>query len=481
MKNLHTLAPLAAWLAVALTAGVSFASQPDQAVSLQHKPLLYKNISIPKPLLVTKEGRTFGGDLRIGDLNGDGRCDLLVYRCNHGASRGAHQGGLKPTFLGAFNLEGKPLWSQGEGGNQPSRPMSVAIHDMMGDRAAEVICFWHRPNPNISADWRSLADVVVQIRDGRSGRVLREASPPELTQRRMKDPVGANWVHQRLLVANFRGTPKPRDFVVKLGDTYVAFDERLRVLWTYQTQWTEYSRCPAYIPAVGDLDGDGRDELVGGYFVLRPDGTPIWEKMLGRNMDSVTVAPWDAGRPRAICSGFGHVMDVKGNVILQLGEDLVPHGQEVRVGDVLGNLPGPEMVLRWNGHRPDLYVVSSSRGEIVSRLTINPSPTNVGMEIVYWNGPDRPGLLYNGGWLWDLEQGKGLPLPGLPPPGGGQVHRMGFHHAIAANIVGDRREELILWDPTATSVFIYTPAPLDANTLPTYRAGPRQYNPRLMD
>ena len=495
----------------------AFAGQGDQAeVSPRHKPLLYRKISIPKPMLVTKEGRTFGGDLRIGDLDGDGRCDLLVYRCNHGAPRGAHMGGLKPSFLGAFDLEGKPLWSQGAGGNQPSRPMSVAVHDMAGDSAAEVICFWHRTQYEMSVDWRSLADVVVQIRDGRSGRVLREAAPPELTRRRMKDPGGSNWVHQRLLVANFRGTPTPRDFVAKLGDTYVAFDERLQVLWTYQTKWTEYSRCPAYIPAVGDLDGDGRDELVGGFFVLRPDGTPIWEKMLGRNMDSVAVAPWDAGRPRAICSGFGHVMDAQGKVILQLGPELVPHGQEVRVGDLLGNLPGPEMVLRYNGHRPDIYVVSSSRGAIVSRLTINPSPTNVGMEIVYWDGPDRPGLLYNGGWLWDLsdpciandrgpnergqgpvprrnpldpridyakinKQGRGLPLPGLPPPGGGKVHRMGFYHAIPADIVGDRREELVLWDPTAASVFIYTPGPLDADAHPTYHAGPRQYNPRLMD
>jgi hypothetical protein len=232
---------------------------------------------------------------------------------------------------------------------------------------------------------------------------------------------------------------------------------------------------------VGDLDGDGKDELLGGYFVLRPNGTPIWEKMLGRNMDSVAVAPWDNGGMWAICSGFGHVLDARGNVILRLGPELVPHGQEVRIGDLLGDLPGPEMALRWNGHRPDVYVVSSSRGEIVSRLKLNPSPTNVGMEVVYFGGPDRPGLLFNGGWLWDLQSGEGQPLPGLPPPGGGQVHRMGFYHAIPADVCGDRREELVVWDPTAASVFIYTPAPLDEDAYTGYCAGPRQYNPRLMD
>jgi hypothetical protein len=448
---------------------------------LVYKPVLFHKIAIPQSLLVTRAGVTFGGDLRIGDLTGDGKCDFVVYRCNHGAPSGAHQGGMKPCFLGAFDLEGKLLWSQGEGGNQPSRPMSVAVHDMTGDGAAEVICFWHKPDTAVEADWQSLADVVVQVRDGRTGRVLREAAPPEVTQRHRKDPVGANWVHQRILVANFRGTPTPRDFVVKLGDTLVACDEHLRVLWTYRTTWIEYSQCPAYIPAVGDLDGDGRDEVNGGYFVLRPDGTPVWEKRIGRNMDSVAIAPWDGGRVRAICSGFGHVLDADGNVILRLGPELVPHGQEVRVGNLRQDLPGPEMVLRWNGHDTDVYVVSSANGAIVDRLKLNFSPTNVGMEVVYWSGADRAGLLYNGGWLWDLHQKQGTRLPDLPPPNGNNVHRMGFYHAIPADVCGDGREETVLWDPTAAQVFIYTPAPLDEKAYTGYRAGPRQYNPRLMD
>jgi hypothetical protein len=359
--------------------------------------------------------------------------------------------------------------------------MSVAVHDINGDGATEVICFWHRPRPNSPTDWQSLADVVVQIRHGKTGEVIREAAPPELTERRKKDPVGANWVHQRLLIANFRGMASPRDFVAKLGDTYVAFDDRLRVLWTFQTKWIKYSQCPAYIPAVGDLDGDGRDELNGGYFVLRPDGTPLWEKQLGRNMDSVTMAPWDDGRMRAICSGHGHVMDVEGRVILQLGAELVPHGQEVRVADFRDDFAGPEMVLRYNGHTPDVYVVSSSEGKIVSRLSLNASPTNVGMEPVFWYGPDRRALLHNGGWLWDLQHGRGVKLPGLPPPGGGEVHRMAFYHSIAADICGDQREELIVWDPTASHIYVYTPEPLHEATYAGYQAGPRQYNPRLMD
>ena len=128
-----------------------------------------------------------------------------------------------------------------------------------------------------------------------------------------------------------------------------------------------------------------------------------------------------------------------------------------------------------------MHIVSSATNEVIGGFKLNFSPTNVGMEPVYWNGPNKPALLYNGGWLWDVKTGEGWELPGLPPPNGNEVHRMGFYHVIPANVCGDEREELILWDPTAAHVYIYTPEPLDEAVFTGYVAGPRQYNPRLMD
>jgi len=45
-------------------------------------------------------------------------------------------------------------------------------------------------------------------------------------------------------------------------------------------------------------------------------------------MDSVAITEWDNGILERFCSGLGYVMDDKGNAILSLGEELVPHGQE---------------------------------------------------------------------------------------------------------------------------------------------------------
>jgi len=198
-------------------------------------------------------------------------------------------------------------------------------------------------------------------------------------------------------------------------------------------------------------------------------------------MDSVAITEWDNGQLRAICSGFGHVMDHRGRAVVSLGKELVPHGQEVRVADFLADHKGPEMIIRYNGHETDICVVSSDSGTIVDRFKLNFSPTNVGMESVYWNGPDKPALLYNGGWLWDVKQRRGWQLPGLPPPNGNDSHRMGFHHMIPANLCGDHREELVIWDPTAKDIYIYAPRPFNKSKYIGYQAGPRQYNPRLMD
>jgi len=433
------------------------------------EPILYKKLGIPKELLISSADengnmQNFGGDLRIGDLDGDRAVDFLVYR---------NVDGTKPAFMGAFNMDGEVLWTAGQDAGQPIRPGPVAIHDIDGDGSSEVICFFHRPG--VEGRAHELTDIAVQIRNGLTGELEKQASPPELTSRSGKGP---NWVHQRILIANFRGAKAPRDFVVKLGDTILAFADDLEVLWTYRTRWNQYSFCSAYIPAVGDIDGDGKDEVNGGYYLLGPDGIPKWEKQLGRHMDSVAITQWDNGNIRAICSGFGHVMDDKGNIVLKLGKELVPHGQEARVADFLSELDGPEMIIRNNGHNTGVILVSND-GKVPRKFDLNYSPNNTGMEAVYWNGPNDVALLYNGGMLFDAYGNEVFAMEELPEPAG--PVKMGWYHCIPANACCDGREEVVLYNPWDKWVYIYTPAPLNRNAFEGYRATPRQYNARLMD
>ena len=276
--------------------------------------------------------------------------------------------------------------------------------------------------------------------------------------------------------------------MIKLGLKVLAFDNRLQLLWSYDipTKWEKYGRHTAYIPTVGDIDNDGRDEVLGGYFLLDDDGTPLWERQLGPHMDSVAIVPWDNGKTRAVCSGGGHVLDHRGNVILKLGEELVPHGQEVRVADFDFSSPGPEMFLRYDGHTTGVLLISN-QGRELRRFHLNAAPNNTGMEAVYWNGPGQPALLANAGELWNARGETTGPLPGLPTPElpiakqEAPGWRMPWYHTIPADLCGDAREELLLYNPWDAAVYIYTPAPLDESAYAGYRPTDRQYNARLMD
>ena len=450
---------------------ITVAQEEEEKVDERGKPLLYREIVIPKAFLTTSDSLTYGGDIRMGDLTGNGQADFLVYR----AALSVDGGAVQPCFLGAFTQQGDTLWHQGEGGLQPNRPGPVAIHDIDGDGRTEVITFFVEVEDVKKVTPHSMKHMRVQILDGATGKLKREASPVELTSSQGEGP---NWVHQRILIANLRGKPTPQDFIIKLGKKIVAFDDQLNVLWTYFNEWDEYANCPAYVPAVGDMDGDGRDEINGGYFVLSADGKPLWEKKLGKNMDAVVIDYWDdPDRKRAFCSGFGHVMDKQGNVILKLGEEVVPHGQELRVARFDGDVPGPQMMIRYQGHQPEVILVGLE-GKVIRRFRLNDSPNHTGMEAIYWNGLGQPAHLYNGGMLWS-GQGQAFPFPDLPEPVGSQ--RQGWYHCIPANVCGDEREEAVVYNPWDQFIYIYSPAPVIPSAFQAYQPAHRQYNVRLMD
>jgi hypothetical protein len=433
------------------------------------EPLLYRKISIPSEFCQTQDSLIYGGDIRIGDLNNNKKADFLVYR----AARGDKNGATKPCFIGAFDENGEALWQVGAGGIQPYRPGPVAIHDIDNDGFSEIICFFS--SAQTDPDPFSMKGIEIQIRDGKTGALERSAIPPEFAQ---YEGSGPNWVHQRIFIANFSGSLVPQHFIVKLGKYLLAVNDRLQVVWTYFNPNDEYQNCPAYIPAIGDIDSDGKDEVMGGYYLLDDDGSVMWEKKLGKNMDAVAITAWDEGNMRAFGSGFGHILDEKGSILLALGEELVPHGQEMQIADFTKDHPGPEMVIRWNGHKTDAMLVAND-GEIIEKYQLNESPNNTGMTAIHWENNEHPALLFNGGVLWYGWGEKFANLPGLHPVQGDQ--KMGWYHCIPANVCGDFREEVITYNPWDRYVFIYTQQDAADQQYQGYHATARQYNVRLMD
>ncbi len=444
----------------------------------------YKRVAIPGAFLNETAGKAWGGDIRIGDLTGNGTVDFLVYKS---------LGGIHPCFLGAFTLEGEPLWSMGNKHLEirdadakdtylttcsPDRPGPVAIYDIDADGQAEVICFWIDTDVSEASKW-DLSAIHLMILDGATGTIKRSAAPDALRQCDA-DAEGErhipNYVHQRLMIANFSGNAQPQDFVVKVGVNLLAFNHKLELLWQYTDAWFRYPKHSAYIPAVGDFNDDGLDEVNGGNFGLAADGTVLWNRFFGDNMDSVLVSEWN-GHKRAILSGGGQVVDAEGSPLFSLGFDIVPHGQEIRCGKLLSDVSEDALVIRYNGHHPDLMVVDKN-AQMRSRFRVDETPNNTGLEVVRWHGIGNPELIYSPAALYNSAGERVVTFLELPPPTGG---RMGWYHCFPADVCGDAREEVILYDPYSDAIYIYTPSPFQHDLFGGYLHTQRQYNARLMD
>ena len=444
---------------------------------------LYKRVAIPEEFLNVTDGNPWGGDIRIGDLTGDGYVDFLVYKS---------LGGIHPCFLGAFTLDGEPIWSFGKKHLEaldtdepnsflktlsPDRPGPVAIYDIDADGKAEVICFWIDSDVTQTSKW-NLSEIQLLILDGATGDIKQSTVCDELRlcNAYVEDDLHIpNYVHQRIMIANLCGNPQAQDFIMKVGVDILAFNHKLELLWKYTDKWYRYPKHSAYIPAVGDFNGDGLDEVNGGNYGLASDGSVLWDKYLGDNLDSVLVEKWD-GQNRAILSAGGQVIDSSGNPIFSLGMDVVPHGQEIRCGNFLKDTH-PNLVIRYNGHNPNLMVVDND-GNIRSKITVDETPNNTGLETIRWNGSDETDLIYSPAALYDGEGNKVVTFPELPPPSGG---RMGWYHCFPSDVCGDAREEVVLYDPYTDAVYIYTPQPFHPDKYTGYVHTKRQYNARLMD
>ncbi|MBT3376333.1 MAG: hypothetical protein HN742_35310 [Lentisphaerae bacterium] len=398
------------------------------------------------------------------------------------------------SFIGAFTLAGEPLWQYGDKersvGNTekagemtttaPMRPGPVAVYDIDQDGTQEVIALTLAADTTATSQW-TMADVEMVALDGQTGKVKCRAVLPEL------QAAGAyvgghlhvpNYVHHRLLIADLRGQGIARDIVVKLGNEVLALDDQFRLLWHYENRHYIYGHHAAYIPTVGDVDGDGHDEVLGGQFCLDHDGRVLWERDLAEHNDSVIIDTW-GGQPCAICSGFGHVLDGEGNVLQCLGRDVVPHGQEIRYGRLLADVPERQLVIRYNGHTPELMVVRTD-GTIHAKFSASPSPNNTGMELVHWHGPEAPQLIFTPVELRDATGTLAVAFPDLPPLTPSRLGNQGWYHCIPVDLYGNGYEQLLLYDMYADAVHVYG-APEGIEDKPAYRHTPTQYNVRLMD
>ena len=401
------------------------------------QPVLWRKIETP--------GFGTGRHIRFGDLNGDGRLEIVLAQYTD-----ALNGGDFPflSCLTAIDLDGNVLWQWGE----PNRdhgiiPCDLAfqIHDLDGDGRPEVVC---------------CRNFEICVLDGMTGQPKLSAPTPE------PGPM-ATWLPEddlfripgdSICFADLRGVGRRSDVLVK--DRYsnlTAYDDRLNRLWRFHGNTGHY-------PAVADVDGDGRDEVMIGYTLVDDDGKALWRIEVEDHQDAIAVAPLDPDTNEpciALACGEGGavVCDTKGKI---LWRDRTGHVQRLTAARVRTDVPGLQIATKTFWGNPDIICLYDAKGVMLESVEL--SGGGAVLSPVNWRGDGVELLLASGSLrLGGLLDGRLRPVVTFPDDGHPTLC------AEALDLTGDARDEIVLWD--LDRIWIYTqdgPPP----------SGERSYRPR---
>ncbi|MBN2181572.1 MAG: rhamnogalacturonan lyase [Sedimentisphaerales bacterium] len=272
--------------------------------------------------LQTPDGYT-PNDASAGDLDGDGEYEIILHQT--GASHdNAHDGYTDEPILQAYKLDGTFLWEINLGINirEGAHYTQFMVYDLDGDGRAEVACKTADGSvdglgniigdPN--ADYRNSSGRILAgpefltIFDGLTGAelVTTDYIPPRGKVSNWGDSYG-NRVDRFLACIAYLDGERPSLVMCRGYYTRAVLaawnfrDGELTNIWTFDSDDgtagnRDYRGQGNHNLSVGDVDNDGRDEIIYGACAIDDDGTGLYSTGLGHG-DAMHLSDIDPGRP----------------------------------------------------------------------------------------------------------------------------------------------------------------------------------------
>lgn len=467
------------------------------------KPWTQQYLSIPlqiPPGGTTIDNKSYtysANDASVADLDGDGRYEIIVKWYPSNAQDNAFAGYTGNTYLDAYKLDGTRLWRIDLGINIRSGAhyTQFQIFDYDGDGKAELVCKTAdgtidakgKVIGDSKADWRAKSGYVT-TRDKTGSRTLSDGTMvADLYGRILSGPeyltVFSGLTGEALSTVDYApslsssktwgdsyGNRSERYLAgsafldgvhgsIIMGRGYYSrltvaawdfIDGELKLRWFFDSDKnTSFRGQGNHNLSIGDVDSDGKDEVIYGSSAIDHDGSPMYTTGLGHgdamhlsdlDPDIEGLEVWQVHESSPDKTKASEMHDAKTGKILKAysGSGDVGRGM---AADIDGSTRGQEM---WSSGTDGVYSCTGKR--------ISSSKPSVNFRI-YWDGDVQDEIL--DGTTISKWTGNGtrtlLSATGCAANNGSKNNPM-----LSADILGDWREEVIYRTSDSKTMRIYT-------------------------